>query len=166
MSIKSDGLQDKNLQTTPSSFPKSPSAEVLENLQLISDVFEQIERETAEIAEMIFDYLIDVNDDDLINGVIPEHPNPKINSYIKILNRLFRFSRSKGKFRIINRKTIESLDKKTFNICMCHDGGVSLDILCDIVNTENQARIPTTSPVKVTVTKAFGGLSQDHSRSS
>lgn len=141
---------------TPSSDPKNPSAEVLENLQLISDVFQQIEQETSEIAEMIFDYLIEASDENLINGTIPNHPNNKINSYIKILNRLFKFSRDTGRFRIINRKTIEDLDKKTFTICMCHDGGVSLDILCDIVNTENQARIPTKSPVKVTVTKAFG----------
>jgi len=52
------------------------------------------------------------------------------------------------------------LDKKTFTICMCLDGGISLDILCDIVNTENQARTPNTSPVKITIKKLFG-VSQD-----
>ena len=35
---------------------------------------------------------------------------------------------------------------------MCFDGGVSLDILCDIVNEENQAH-PTRSPVRVTIKK-------------
>ncbi len=159
MTTQFDDLENnENFENKPSSFPKAPSAELLENLQLISDVFEQIETETAEIAEMIFEYLIDVKDEDLMNGSIPQHPNKKINSYLKILNRLFKFSRNKGRFRIINRKTIEDLDKKTFTICMCHDGGVSLDVLCDIVNTENQARIPNASPVKVTVKKAFGNF--------
>ncbi len=153
MNIKPGEIEVNN--ENPSMFPKQPSADMLENLQLISEVFQRIETETAEMAEMIFDYLIDVSDEDLMNGTIPQHENKKINAYMKILNRLFKFSRNKGKFRIINRKTIEDLDKKTFTICMCHDGGVSLDILCDVVNTENQARIPTTSPVKVTVKRAF-----------
>jgi len=131
-----------------------------ENLKLLSEVFELIETETAEIAEMIFDYLIDVLDGDIMTGSISEnHPNPKVSAYIKILNRLFLFSRksSRGSFRVINRKTVKDLDKKTYAICMCFDGGVSLDILCDIVNTENQARTPNNSPVKVTVKRMFVG---------
>ena len=125
-----------------------------ENLKLLTEVFERIEDETAETAEMIFDYLIEIMDDLIMMGKIPNHPDPKVNAYIKILNRLFRFSRknsAKGGFRVINRKTVKDLDKKTYTICMCFDGGVSLDVLCDVVNTENQARTPTTSPVRVTV---------------
>ena len=38
---------------------------------------------------------------------------------------------------------------------MVYDGGVSLDILCDIVNVENNSRTPTRSPVKVMVKQAF-----------
>ncbi len=160
MSNNTDVLEDKNLQE-PSSFPKNASAEMMENLQAISEVFQKIEEETAEIAEWIFDYLINATDEQIMSGTVPPHANKRINSYIKILNRLFLFSRKNsyaGGLRIINRKTVESLDKKTFTICMCHDGGVSLDILCDIVNTENQARTPKTSPVKVTVTQAFGAV--------
>jgi hypothetical protein len=131
-----------------------------ENLKLLSEVFKLIETETAQIAEMVFDYLIDVLDSDIMTGSISEdHPNPKVKAYIKILNRLFLFSRksTRGSFRIINRKTVKDLDKKTYTICMCFDGGVSLDILCDIVNTENQARTPNNSPVRVTVKKMFLG---------
>jgi hypothetical protein len=160
MSDNKDFIEDKNLQT-PSSFPKNTSAEMMENLQMISEVFQKIEGETAEMAEMIFDYLIEVTDEQVMNGAIPPHLNPRINSYIKILNRLFLFTRKNSKaggLRLINRKTVEDLDKKTFTICMCYDGGVSLDILCDIVNTENQARTPSVSPVKVTVTQAFGNV--------
>lgn len=130
-----------------------------ENLKLLSEVFNLIENETAQIAEMIFDYLIDISDGEVMTGDLPEdHPNPKVKAYIKILKRLFLFSRKnsgRGGFRIINRKTVKDLDKKTYTICMCFDGGVSLDILCDIVNTENQARTPTNSPVKVTVKQLF-----------
>lgn len=132
---------------------KNASADLLKNLDLITEVFESIEKETAEIADMIFEYLVGIDDENIKNGTIPPHNDKKINGYVNILNRLFLLSRKDGSFRVINRKTVEGLDKKTFTISMCHDGGVSLDILCDVVNVENQARIPTKSPVRVTVTK-------------
>ncbi len=139
-----------------------------ENLKLLSEVFKLIETETAAIAEMVFDYLVDVLDEYIMTGEISEdHPNPKVRAYIKILNRLFLLSRKnsdKGAFKLISRKTVKDLDKKTYTICMCFDGGVSLDILCDIVNTENQARTPTASPVRVTVKRVFLGDVQ-HSNS-
>jgi hypothetical protein len=136
----------------PSLTPQSISD--IESLDLITKVFEQIEAETVEIAEMLFDYLIEASDAQILNGTIPPHTNSKINAYIKILNRLFKFSRagSDGGFRLITRKTIEALDKKTYTISMCNDGGSSLDILCDIVNSENSARTPS-SRVKIVVVK-------------
>lgn len=162
-SLESEILQDH--LDVPAPAPKNASAQMIENLQQISEVFQRIEEETVEIAEMIFDYLINATDEQIMSGKIPPHKNPRIDSYIKILNRLFLFSRAEnsGGLRLINRRTVESLDKKTFAICMCHDGGMSLDILCDIVNAENQARTPKTSPVKVTIIQAFG-LPKDHSR--
>ncbi len=158
MATKKNDLVNQNLDV-PSSIPNNASAEIIANLQLISEVFQKIEEETAEMAELIFDYLINATDEEIMNGTIPFHKNPRINKYIQILNRLFIFSRKfskSGGLRIINRKMIEELDKKTFAICMCSDGGISLDILCDIVNTENQARTPNTSPVKITIKKLFG----------
>lgn len=140
----------------PSGSVQTPSA--ADNLKLISEVFQKIEEESIEIAELLFDYLIDVANEHIMNGTIPAHKNSKINKYIAILNRLFNFSRKNpesGGFRIISREMIEGLDKKTYMICMCHDGGVSLDILCDVVNTENSARTPTRSPVRVVVKQAF-----------
>lgn len=146
---------------TPSSHLNNPAAEIIADLKLVSEVFQRIESETAEIAEEIFDYLIDVLDANIIEGSIPEHPNPRVAAYIKILNRLFKLSRKKSKegalgLVVINRKTVKELDKKTYAISMCFDGGVSLDILCDIVNEENRARTPTRSPVRVTIKKVFG----------
>lgn len=153
---------DKKLETLAVTEPTP------ENLKLLSEVFKLIETETAEIAEMIFDLLIEIPDERIMSGTIEEdHPNPKVKAYIKILNRLFLFSRKnsgKGGFRLINRRTVKDLDKKTYTISMCFDGGVSLDILCDVVNTENQARTPTNSPVKVTVKQVFLGDLQ-HSNS-
>ncbi len=147
--------------TAPSGIAQKPSTDIAANLQLISEVFKKIEEETAEMAEMIFDYLINVSDEQVMTGSIPDHHDPHINSYVKILNRLFLFSRKSSKnggIRIINRKTVQELDRKTFTICMGHDGGVSLDILCDIVNAENQARTPKRSPVVITIRQAFGGM--------
>ena len=160
MSHKEENFEDKLLPEFKSTFAKNFSEEAIENLQIISEVFKKIEKETAEVADMIFDYLINVADEKIMNGTIPFHKNPRINFYIKILNRLFLFSRNSsanknGGIRIINRKTVQDLDKKTFAICMCHDGGASLDVLCDIVNTENQARTPNNSPVKITVKQFF-----------
>ncbi len=146
---------------TPSSHLENPAAEIIADLKLVSEVFQRIEAETAEIAEEIFDYLIDIADANIMDGTIPEHPNPRIAAYIRILNRLFKLSRKKSKegllgLVVINRKTVKELDKKTYTISMCFDGGVSLDILCDIVNEENRARTPTRSPVRVTIKKVFG----------
>lgn len=152
-----------NNSEIPSLTPQSVSD--IENLEFITKVFEQIEEETVKIAEMIFDYLIDANDADIIAGTIPSHKNPKINNYIKVLNRLFKFSRtnSDGGFRIVSRDTIEALDKKTYTISMCHDGGTSLDILCDIVNSENGARTPKNS-VKVVVIKRLAPQAKKRSK--
>ena len=156
-------MNDKieNFSEAPSGHPNKVSADIIADLKLVSEVFQRIEGETAEIAEMIFSYLIDVGDEYIFNGTIPDHPNPKIRNYIKILNRLFLLSRKRAKsgqigLVVINRKTVQELDKKTFAISMCFDGGVSLDILCDVVNEENMARTPTKSPVKITIKKAFG----------
>lgn len=131
---------------------------IADNLKMISEVFKKIEEESVQIAELLFEYLIEVADDAVMTGTIPNHTNAKINKYIKILNRLFKFSRKNpdsGGFRIISREMIESLDKKTYVICMCQDGGFSLDILCDVVNTENSARTPSRSPIRVVVKQAF-----------
>ncbi len=154
----------ENAKEKPSGSLKHPSAEVLENLQAIAEVFQKIEAETAEIADQIFDYLINATNEEIITGEVPAHPDNRINGYVKILNRLFLFSRNAGGLRVISRNTVRDLDKKTYTICMCHDGGLSLDILCDIVNTENQARTPNPSPVKVTVVQAFAENNQNKSR--
>jgi hypothetical protein len=165
MSYKEENFENKLPPEFAPFFAKNSSEGVIENLEMISRVFKQIEDETAEVADMIFDYLINVADEKIMSGTIPFHKNPRINSYIKRLNRLFLLSRNasadkNGGIIIINRKTVQDLDKKTFTICMCHDGGVSLDVLCDIVNTENQARTPNNSPVKVTA-KQFFTIAQD-----
>jgi len=162
MNIEFETNVPKSNLTPPSASPNEPYGDIVADLKLISEVFQRIEKETAEIAEMIFGHLIDIDDEHIINGTIPHHGDSKINNYIKILNRLFRLSRKhKGKggavVRVVNRKTVESLDKKTYAISMCFDGGMSLDVLCDIVNEENLARTPSKSPVKITVKQAFGG---------
>lgn len=131
----------------------------IQNLALLTEVFKKIEEETVEVAEMLFEFLLNASDSEIMTGTIPLLTNKaKINKYIKILNRLFKFSRggaASGGYRVINRKMIAELDKKTFAISMVHDGGVSLDILCDVVNVENNSRTPTKSPVRVTVRQAF-----------
>lgn len=155
-----DDIKDKTdayLQDLPSGSPQSLSN--IENLNLITDVFKQIEEESVKVAELLFDYLITASDSEIMTGDIPPHLDPRINKYVKILNRLFRFSRNNpnnGGFRVISRNMIQDLDKKTYTICMCHDGGMSLDILCDVVNAENGARTPSRSPVRVVVKQAFG----------
>lgn len=136
----------------------------IENLELITKVFQQIEEETTQVAEMLFDYLIEATDAQIMTGTIPAHKNRKINEYVKIMNRLFKFSRagSEGGFRLVTRNTIQALDKKTYTISMCHDGGTSLDILCDIVNSENSARTPRNS-VKIKVVQQLAPASHDKS---
>jgi hypothetical protein len=147
----------------PSSFPKNMPTDIVANLQLIGEIFQRIEQEASEIAEEIFDHLIDATDLQIMTGTIPPHKNQRINEYIKLLNRLFFLSRRRkeGGLIIISRKVVEELDKKTFALCMCHDGGVfSLGILCEIANAENRIRTPQASPVKITVKNLFGNLAK------
>lgn len=143
------------INQAPSGSVSNPSA--ADNLKLISDVFKEIENESVKVAELLFEYLIDVSDENIIKGEVPDHKDPKINKYLKSLNRLFQFSRKdhSGGFRIINRPMIQDLDKKTYSICMCLDGGTSLDILCDVANTENSTRTPSKSPTIRSVLQAF-----------
>lgn len=136
------------------SFSAKNSGENQVDIKLLSEVFKKIEEETTEIAEQLFDYLINLEDEQLFTGTIPYVENRRINNYIKILNRLFLFSKNYSKntgIKIVNRRVVKELDRKTFAFSMCLDGGTSLDILCNIVNEENQARTPKNSPVKVTV---------------
>lgn len=153
--IDSHKKSEEVVESEPDVKPQSVSD--VENLEFISQVFQQIEEESVEVAEMLFEYLIEISDADIMTGNIPSHKNKKINAYIKLLNRLFKFSRAsniQGSFRIISRKMIKELDKKTYAISMCHDGGTSLDILCDVVNSENSARTPN-NRVKIKVVRQF-----------
>ena len=151
-----------NNSDAPSTAPQGLSD--VENLKLITEVFKRIEEETVEIAELLFDILLNATDSQVMTGNIPGHKNAVIAKYLSILNRLLKFSRSKsalGGYRVISRKMIEELDKKTYIISMCLDGGTSLDILCDVVNVENNARTPTRSPVRVVVKQAFASPKQN-----
>jgi len=154
---KKDSSVKKNKEEAPQNFPAtSPealSAVVIAELEIMRKVFAQIEKETADVAEELFEYLFEIDDLKVMSGEIPLPKNKKIRNYIKSLNKLFQLSRriGDGAFKIINRKMVQVLDKKTYLFCMCVDGGVSLDVLCEIVNQENIARTPTASPVKITV---------------
>lgn len=160
-----DILDQASKKNSPSAAPQTFSE--AENLQLISEVFKIIEDETVEIAELLFEILLSASDAEIMNGNIPSHKNKKIAKYIAILNRLFKFSRANpqiGSYRIINRRMIEDLDRKTYTISMCLDGGTSLDILCDVVNVENNARTPTRSPVRVVVKQMINPKENTHDR--
>ncbi|MDX2083438.1 MAG: hypothetical protein SFV53_05595 [Rickettsiales bacterium] len=156
-----------SVNNSSSNIPSSSIAtlSLVENLKIISDVQEIIQKQTVETAEMLFGYLINIEDKYIMTGTIPEivdenlakEKRSQINECLKMLNRLFKFSRqnlNSGEFRIINRNMIKDMDKKTYAICICYEGGVYLDILCDVVNAENNARAPSRSP-KVTIATRF-----------
>ena len=148
-----DEFQDNS---KPATSPQPDSATALPELDLMRKIFEQVEQESGDVAEQLFDYLFDVSDIDVVTGNIPMPKNKKneaIKKYIKSLNLLFKFSRLEGfgSFKIINRRMVKVLDKKTYLFCMCIDGGTSLDVLCEVVNQENMARTPNKSPVRITV---------------
>lgn len=151
MTNKKDNKDQKN-NNLPSLSPKTSSAVALSELEIMRKIFEQIELETAKVVEELFEYLFDVEDFSVISGKIPAPKNKSLTSYIKSLNKLFKFARASGSgFRIINRRMVRELDKKTYLFCMCVDGGTSLDVLCEVVNQENVARTPGMSPVRITV---------------
>jgi hypothetical protein len=133
----------------PSTYLSNPHTHQLASLNSLIEVFEKINNNTSNLAEIIFDHLIKVSDEDLMSGKIPKIITPKnsdqLNGFLHILNNLFPLSHKDG-LKIIKRDTVEYLNKKTYAWAMCFDGGESLDILCEIVNEENVARIPSKSP--------------------
>jgi hypothetical protein len=142
------------INNVPSPVTKIDSAIEMSELEAMQKVFSQIEQDTAQIAEELFEYLFEIEDVFVIEGEIPQPKNKNIRSYVLALNKLFKLARREPKFgsyRIINRRAVKELDKKTYMFCMCVDGGTSLDILCEIVNQENNSRTPTNSPVKITI---------------
>lgn len=149
--------------SSPATYVKKPTATSvdtgIDNLRFMHEISKDIYNKAEEVADVIFDHLLDTSDDNILKGSVPKHENDTINDYVTILNRLFKFSRTGsnlGGVRVLNRDMVESLDEKTFVLAMCRDGGgVMLDVLCDIANTENQARSPKKSPTKFTVTQAF-----------
>lgn len=148
-------VNQKDSSNAPSSSPKAIEVNIIEDLKFLSEVFEKIEQETAEVAEEIFDILVNASDEEIATGTVPlPKSSKKIKEFLMILNRLFVLSRKlakEGSVLVINRKAVQEFDKKTFAISMCYDGGVSLDVLCDIANEENRARTPSKS-LKVTTT--------------
>jgi len=152
---------------SPSSSPETKegiySVASLPELKRLQEVFQQVENNTSEIAEALFDHLLDISDIKVMEGEIPMPKNKSITNYIKALNKLFGLSRRKAKssFILINRKLVKDLDRKTYHFCMCIDGGFSLDILCEIVNQENNIRTPKSSPVKITIRKFTPDLEAD-----
>ena len=133
----------------PSTYLSNPHTHQLASLNSLIEVFEKINNNTSNLAEIIFDHLIKVSDEDLMSGKIPKIITPEnsdqLNGFLHILNNLFPLSHKDG-LKIIKRDTVEYLNKKTYAWAMCFDGGESLDILCEIVNEENVARIPSKSP--------------------
>ena len=124
-------------------------------LQSLNSIFDDINRNASDLAEKIFEHLVDIEDEKLRDGKIPLSNNyPEINNYISTLNRLFRLSLRDGTIAI-KRDVVSHLDKKTFTLAMVADGGASLDILCEIVNEENSQRTPQRSPSNVKITRVF-----------
>jgi hypothetical protein len=144
-------VENKNI---PSPTTKIDIAVGISELEIMQQVFAEVEKDAAEIAEELFEYLFEVDDVFVVEGEIPLPKNKKLRNYILALNKLFKLARREPKFgsyRIINRRVVKELDKRTYMFCMCVDGGTSLDVLCEIVNQENSSRTPTNSPVKITV---------------
>lgn len=124
-------------------------------LQSLNSIFDDINRNASDLAEKIFEHLVDIEDEKLRDGEIPLSMNcPEINNYISTLRRLFRLSLRDGPIAI-KRDVVSHLDKKTFTLAMVADGGASLDILCEIVNEENSQRTPQRSPSNVKITRVF-----------
>jgi hypothetical protein len=145
-----DIISKKNDQ--PSELISDAKSQQLFDINSLIRVSEKMNKEASYISEKIFDHLITVSDVDLYRGKIPyikkNSSNVGINNFIRILNDLFPLSSRDG-IKVIKRETIEYLNKKTFALAMCYDGGESLDILCQIVNEENSARIPSQSLSKI-----------------
>ncbi len=154
-------MSDFDNKNIPSTSTSISSIVGLSEMEMMQKVFAEVEKDAADIAEALFEYLFEVEDVFVVEGEIPLPKDGKIKSYILALNKLFRLARRQPKFgsyRIINRKMVKELDKKTYMFCMCVDGGTSLDILCEIVNQENNSRTPDNSPVKITIKQFAPGI--------
>jgi len=152
-------MSNKSIYHTPNQFLDSVRTyEKLDQksfLKSLSSIFDDINKSTSDLAEKLFEHLVDIDDEKLRDGKIPHNNNyPEINKYISTLNRLFCLSLRDGTIAI-KRDIVSHLDKKTFTLAMVSDGGASLDILCEIVNEENSQRTPHRSPSNFKIIRAF-----------
>lgn len=144
-----------NSPTTSPSKAEAQSFDVMQELRMLSSVFNEMERGTAIISEKIFEPLIDSTDEEVYGGKIKPTSDPEVDGHIKILNKLFPLSKKTG-FKVINPDVVKAYSPKIFTLATCFNGLHTLRTLCDIVNEENKARTPNNSPEQVSkIEQAF-----------
>ena len=151
-------------QNTPSNSPAEVEVSgTFRELMFLNNLAKDQEKYSEELAEDLFEYITEASDADLYRGNISLVDNvegekkQRLNHYIEALNLLFYVSRnSEGGIRDLSRTYIEQEQGKVYTFLQCIDGGISTDTLCDIVNVENQARMPGISPQKPQLSKLVG----------
>ena len=161
-------MSQENLER-PSLSPQNPvTRRSLDELRRLQEVYELMDIRASKLAEDLFDQIVIADDYEVLTGNIScQSSDSEIMSAISILNRLFKFSRKghdqkEGGYRIIDQEMLADLDSRTYVMAMMFDGGESARLFCEIVNTENQARIPKTilAAKNVEVQKVFGILDE------
>lgn len=151
-------------ESSPSLSPISPSVDRSANeLAFLMQFYDAMDQKYSMLAESIFDSVVAATDNQIAQGQIPcLSENKEIRSALMVVNRLFKLSRHSayGGYNLIDQETVAGLDKKTYAMAMMFDGGESFRLFCDIVNKENEARVPKTVIMarSVRVEKAFGDL--------
>ncbi len=137
--------------------PANKTREELEGLdarnEAKSNMNEVIEREKYEqyrlirfqkVSEDVFDVILDVPDEKLFAGQIPEEANEEITEYLAALNSIFPKSKAQDGVSVVSLSayTMRKLYPKIAKLIEARLGGETyLDFVCDIANEEAKSRL-------------------------
>lgn len=138
---------------SPSTAPEKPRADslgIVRQLDRLTQVGEGELLNAEEIAKAIFEFLSDIPDEDVLNGRIRTN-DPNLKPYAAALNRLFLLVKNSetGAIRQLTAGMVESISPKAYAMSAVNGGRQFVEIMCDVVNSEFEARTPASTVAKI-----------------
>ncbi len=146
--------------SAPSASPKSPQADflgIVEKLERLTQVGEEELLNAEQIAEEVFLFLSDIPDQKVLKGMIDSVDDPDLKPYVTALNTLFPLVKNSetGGINQLNSNIVEKLSPKSYAKVAVIGGRPFVEVMCDIVNQEVDARTPSSNLFRVNAVRAF-----------
>ncbi len=148
----------------PSSSPLEPKGDfvsIITKLNRAIKVGEIEEKDLEDVAQRIFEILIECDDKQVLSGEIPLNLASELNVadekitqkdlelYLKIANSLFKLANNKeiNAVKVLTPELVKNFDIKAAALAQVKGGNLLLRLLCDIVNQEISDRTPSSISV-------------------